>query len=50
MTATDIGIITIFDISTFVEILNGKGNSVIKALQTKNIKGRPRVVSRVDEE
>lgn len=48
MTAGDIGIINIIDISTFVEILNGKGEAVLKALQTKNIKGRPRRVSKVD--
>lgn len=48
MTASDIGIINILDISTFVEILNGKGEAVLKTLQTKNIKGRPRTVSKVD--
>ena len=48
MTASDIGIINILDISTFVEILNGKGETVLKTLQTKNIKGRPRNVSKVD--
>ena len=50
MTASDIGIINIIDISTFVEILNGKGESVLRALQTKSIKGRPRVVSKVEIE
>ena len=48
MSASDIGIINILDISTFVEILNGKGEMVLEVLQTKNIKGRPRIVSRVD--
>ncbi len=48
MTAKDIGIINILDISTFVEILNGKGEMVLEALQNKNIKGRPRIVSRVE--
>ena len=45
MTAADIGVITILDVSTFVEILNNKGEQVLKELQTKNIKGRPRKVS-----
>ena len=49
MTADDIGIINILDISTFVEVLNGKGDIVLKALQTKNIKGRPRRVTKVDQ-
>ena len=48
MTAADIGIINILDVSTFVEILNGKGEHVLKTLQTKNIKGRPRNVSKAD--
>lgn len=46
MTAADIGIISIQDISTFVEILNGKGEMVFEALQTMSIKGRPRTVSK----
>ena len=50
ITASDIGIINIIDVSTFVEILNGKGNLVLKTLQSKNIKGRQRVVSKADEE
>lgn len=50
MTKDDIGVISIHDVSTFVEILNNKGNMVLKALQTKNIKGRPRSVTVVDEE
>lgn len=40
MTADDIGIITILDASTFVEILNGKGNLVLKAMKTTPIKGK----------
>ncbi|MFD3156893.1 DEAD/DEAH box helicase [Haloimpatiens sp. FM7330] len=47
MTAEDIGIISILDISTFVEILNNKGQLVYEALQTKPIKGRLRKVSKV---
>lgn len=49
MTADDIGIINVMDISTFVEILNGKGDMVYKALQNKNIKGRPRRVSKAND-
>lgn len=45
MTASDIGVITILDVSTFVEILNNKGEHVLKVLQTKNIKGRLRKVN-----
>ena len=46
MSADDIGIIEIQDISTFVEILNHKGESVYKQLQTTPIKGRLRRVSK----
>ncbi|KNZ43318.1 DEAD/DEAH box helicase [Acetobacterium bakii] len=45
MTADDIGVISILDVSTFVEILNNKGPQVLAELQTRNIKGRPRKVS-----
>lgn len=48
MTAEDIGIINVLDISTFVEILNGKGEMVLKELQNMTIKGRPRKVSKAD--
>lgn len=48
MTAQDIGIIDVQDISTFVEILNNKGEDVYKQLQTTPIKGRMRRVSKVD--
>lgn len=44
----DIGIINIQDVSTFVEILNNKGNLVLKVLQTKPIKGRLRKVTRAN--
>lgn len=46
MTAEDIGIINIDDISTFVEILNNKGEYILKQLQTTPIKGRLRKVSK----
>ncbi|MGB3368877.1 MAG: DEAD/DEAH box helicase [Acidaminobacteraceae bacterium] len=49
MSADDIGIINVMDISTFVEILNGKGEMVFAALQNKNIKGRTRRVSRAND-
>lgn len=46
MTAADIGVINIIDISTFVEILNNKGELVFQALQKTPIKGRLRKVSK----
>lgn len=46
MTKDDIGIINIIDISTFVEILNNKGELVFEALQDTPIKGRLRTVSK----
>jgi len=45
VTAGDIGIIDIQDISSFVEILNNKGETVLEQLQTTPIKGRLRRVS-----
>jgi len=50
MTADDIGVISVLDVSTFVEVLNNKGEMVLKELQTKNIKGRPRRVTKVEEQ
>ena len=44
VTAEDIGVINILDVSTFVEILHGKGPIVLAALQTKPVKGRLRKV------
>lgn len=49
LTANDIGVITLLDISTFVEILNKKGELVFKTLQTMPIKGRLRVVSKANK-
>ncbi|MBU3113510.1 DEAD/DEAH box helicase [Clostridium lacusfryxellense] len=48
MTKDDIGIINIVDISTFVEILNNKGELVFNELQDRPIKGRLRTVSKVE--
>ncbi|HEY9062974.1 MAG TPA: DEAD/DEAH box helicase [Pseudobacteroides sp.] len=48
MTSEDIGIINIMDVSTFVEVLNNKGELVLEELQGRPIKGRIRKVSRVD--
>lgn len=48
MTAADIGIINIVDVSTFVEILNNKGELVLRALQNTPVKGRIRRVSKAD--
>ncbi len=46
ITADDIGIISIADISTFVEILNNKGELVLAELQKTPIKGRIRKVNK----
>lgn len=46
--ADDIGIISIVDVSTFVEIINNKGPLVYKALQSLPIKGRIRKVSKAN--
>ncbi len=48
MTAADIGIINLLDVSTFVEILNNKGDLVLKELQSRPIKGRLRKVNIAD--
>ncbi|MDF2984564.1 MAG: helicase, superfamily [Eubacterium sp.] len=48
ITAEDIGIINIADVSTFVEILNNKGELVYRELQKTPIKGRLRKVSKAD--
>ena len=45
VTAEDIGIITISDTLTYVDILNGKGPLVLKAMQTTPIGGRQLKVS-----
>ncbi|NTV91367.1 MAG: ATP-dependent helicase, partial [Clostridiales bacterium] len=50
MTADDIGIINVLDVSTYVEILNNKGDMVLKALQKTPVKGRLRTVSKVENE
>jgi len=49
MKAADIGVINIQDISTFVEILNNKGELVLRQLQKTPIKGRLRKVSKVEK-
>lgn len=49
MTKDDIGIINILDISTFVEILNNKGEMVYQELQNRPIKGRMRRVSKKED-
>lgn len=46
---TDIGVIDLLDISTFVEILNGKGQLVFDSLQDEPIKGRIRRVSHAND-
>jgi len=49
VTKDDIGIIEVKDISTFVEIINNKGDLVYKKLQDTNIKGRLRKVSKKED-
>ncbi|MBM7615692.1 DEAD/DEAH box helicase [Alkaliphilus hydrothermalis] len=48
ITKDDIGIINVLDVSTFVEILNDKGELALRELQNMNIKGRPRKVSKAE--
>ena len=48
MTAADIGIINVMDVSTFVEVLNNKGELVLQELKKTPIKGRLRNVSKVN--
>lgn len=48
ITAADIGVINILDVSTFFEILNNKGERVLQELQNTPIKGRLRKVSKAD--
>lgn len=48
ITADDIGIISIVDVSTFVEIINNKGQLVYDALQSIPIKGRIRKVNKAN--
>lgn len=50
MTAQDIGVIDIKDISTYVEVLNHKGPMVVKELQVKPLKGRIRKVTKENQE
>lgn len=45
----DIGIISVLDVSTFVEILNNKGAHVLNALQDQPIKGRIRNVNKANQ-
>lgn len=40
ITPEDIGIITILDLSTFVEILNDKGSIVLEVMKTTKVKGK----------
>ncbi len=49
ITMKDIGIISVLDVSTFVEILNNKGNKVLEALQTQPVKGRVRNVNKANQ-
>jgi hypothetical protein len=46
VTADDIGIITIHDHMSYVDILNGKGSLVIQAMENETIKGKKLKVSK----
>lgn len=46
VTAEDIGIITIMDQMTYVDILNGKGSLVLQAMESTPIKGKKLKVSK----
>ena len=49
VTAEDIGIITIQDNVSYVEILNGKGPLVLKAMKNTTIKGKLLKVSEANK-
>lgn len=49
VTMEDIGIISVLDVSTFVEILNDKGKYVLEQLQVQPIKGRLRNVNQANQ-
>ncbi|WP_178075408.1 DbpA RNA binding domain-containing protein, partial [Pseudomonas sp. 2822-17] len=40
ITAEDIGIISVEQIATYVDILNGKGSIVLQKMKTRTIKGK----------
>ncbi len=46
VSADDIGIITINDKMTYVDILNGKGSIVLQAMETTPVKGKKLKVSK----
>lgn len=50
VTANDIGVISINEVASFIEILNEKGNLVYQALKEKPIKGKIRKVSIANKE
>lgn len=50
VTAGDIGIITIQDNVSYVDILNGKGPLVLNAMKNTTIKGKLLKVSRATEQ
>lgn len=50
VTGDDIGVIQVQDRQSYVDILHGKGNKVLKALQHKTIKGKQLKVQKAKEE
>jgi ATP-dependent RNA helicase DeaD len=49
LTSEDIGIITILDHMSYVDILNGKGSIVLQAMENTTIKGKKVKVSKADK-
>ncbi|MCY9187762.1 DEAD/DEAH box helicase [Bacillus mojavensis] len=49
VSADDIGIITIMDNASYVEILNGKGPSVLKAMKDTTVKGKKLKVNKANK-
>lgn len=50
VTGDDIGVIQVQERQSYVDILHGKGNKVLKALQNKTIKGKQLKVQKAKEE
>ncbi len=48
VTSSDIGIIDVQSVSTFVDVLHNKGALVMKALQNKPIKGKTRRITKIE--
>ncbi|MEL1196471.1 DbpA RNA binding domain-containing protein, partial [Staphylococcus epidermidis] len=49
VSADDIGIITIMDNASYVEILNGKGPHVLKVMKNTTVKGKQLKVNKANK-